>query len=192
MEKLIEKLLDKYYRKTGQVGLWGSGLYTKDFLEWVVNYAQEELKPVSPICDERLSSAVYEFYSAQCKRFAEKEAEGYFGWDDENNVTSHNLARDLSIDATSVFPGKKYNKLIDIANRAMILWYRNKDQEQAKKETVEADNSTSNNSASDAIVPYCGECQSKMVCSIRYLANDPNLIVELKRCTYYTKEQKRT
>lgn len=37
MEKKIEFLLDKYYKMTGDVGLWNTGLFTQKFIEWLIN-----------------------------------------------------------------------------------------------------------------------------------------------------------
>lgn len=32
----VELLLDKFYCETGNVGLWKTDLYTKDFVKWLV------------------------------------------------------------------------------------------------------------------------------------------------------------
>lgn len=35
--KSLDQLLDEYYKETGKVGLFTTGAYTKDFVEWIIS-----------------------------------------------------------------------------------------------------------------------------------------------------------
>jgi len=64
----------------------------------------------------KLNNAVNQFVAEMKKRLAEKEKEGYQGWDDDTQL--HLLQRA----GTKL----KQGKYIDVANLVMMLWYRSK------------------------------------------------------------------
>ena len=68
----------------------------------------------------KLSNAVGAFSDEMRLRFAAKEQEGKSGWDSKSQIANEHIIAQMKFDIddpTGV-------KLIDIANRAMILWYR--------------------------------------------------------------------
>ena len=75
---------------------------------------------MSILKDTKLSSAVSAFAEEMRLRFAAKEQEGKHGWDSKSQIANEHIIAQMKFDVddpTGV-------KLIDIANRAMILWYR--------------------------------------------------------------------
>lgn len=87
--------------------------------------------------DEKLRLTTLKFKDEMLERLAEKENHGYTGWDNRDEISDHHLAAQLNHDAdeilyqikSGVLPVEK-KRLIDIANRAMMLWYRSKEEKQ--------------------------------------------------------------
>lgn len=77
---------------------------------------------MSILKDTKLSNAVSNFAEEMRLRFAAKEQEGFSGWDSRENVDDTDLLEKIEEDLAS----PTGVRLIDIANRAMILWYREK------------------------------------------------------------------
>jgi len=83
---------------------------------------------------EKLGSAVDGFAAVMKARLERKALQGYTGWDDPEQVTNLSLATMLLSDSLTFsheltknggeVPG---DLLVDIANRAMFLWLRQKD-----------------------------------------------------------------
>ena len=69
-----------------------------------------------------LKTAVDEFAREMIARAYEKAENGYRGWDDDAVYSTHTLLNELTDDAYKLQNGKL--KEIDIAIRAMFLWYR--------------------------------------------------------------------
>lgn len=61
----IESLLDKFYRQTGNVGLWNTNLYTKQFIKWLIIHTS-----ISE--EEKLNSADMKWYSIKEKKLPDK------------------------------------------------------------------------------------------------------------------------
>ena len=76
------------------------------------------------IKETKLLLAAEDFFSQMKERLEEKEAANYKGWDQDYPLSD--LFRDLQNDLTTVGYGAPDTKklYIDIANRAMMLWYR--------------------------------------------------------------------
>jgi hypothetical protein len=88
--------------------------------------------------DKKLCKAVENFAAAMLDRLAEKEAQGYDGWDNENIVPVDELVEALIEDAKDIrvlsrrqrqswqpYTYEVIKKLaIDIANRSMMIVYR--------------------------------------------------------------------
>lgn len=77
------------------------------------------------IKEEKLKQASAAFQQACNGRLAEKEVKGYTGWDGEHS--SEDLLEQLICDAHDLqcLPSEiDHERLIDISNRAMMLWYR--------------------------------------------------------------------
>lgn len=80
---------------------------------------------------EKLNAAVDAFAGAMKERFQQKVKEGYTGWD--GDYPTQNILEEIKRDAeflhedhcweTRFKPGKLS---VDIANRCMMLWYREK------------------------------------------------------------------
>lgn len=68
-----------------------------------------------------LSEAVDKFSLAMKRRLLEKLRAGYGGWNDPEKVPDFNLIVKMGDDIHSEHPE---TKSVDIANRAMMLWYR--------------------------------------------------------------------
>ena len=81
---------------------------------------------MSIIKQKKLSTAVAKFTSAMRTRLAQKEKEGYTGWDDNKQIHHKTLADAMMDDVKKLGRGNELNQklCIDIANRAMMLWHR--------------------------------------------------------------------
>jgi len=74
------------------------------------------------IKEKKLSETLKEFVGEMERRLAEKEGDGYEGWDNQDCFTP--LLSCLIKDAGEVLDIPNSQKeCIDIANRAMMLWY---------------------------------------------------------------------
>jgi len=74
---------------------------------------------------DKRDAAVDDFAKAMKARLDEKAAQGYTGWDE--HYPAGKLAHEIYNDAARILPetgGWNDKKGIDIANRAMMLWYR--------------------------------------------------------------------
>ena len=76
----------------------------------------------------RIHAAVDDFASAMKTRLTQKVEEGYCGWDDPDGCPSQPLRQGMLQDAVIVHGTHNDDKTVDIANRAMMLWYRANDQ----------------------------------------------------------------
>jgi hypothetical protein len=84
--------------------------------------------------DKKLCKAVEDFAAQMLDRLADKEEQGYKGWDGEahNSITDFGLACEIVDDADALQyrirekGGVLKMATIDIANRAMMLWYRDR------------------------------------------------------------------
>jgi len=76
---------------------------------------------VQPVVIEKLSSAVDEFAVRMKARLIQKAKQGYTGWDNPEEVMDFSLVSCMSDDINGRNP---VSKAVDIANRAMMLWYR--------------------------------------------------------------------
>jgi len=70
---------------------------------------------------KKLFSAVDRFAGLMKQRLLEKARAGYTGWDNSEMVTNFHLISRMSDDINSDSPELK---AVDIATRAMMLWYR--------------------------------------------------------------------
>ena len=70
----------------------------------------------------RIHAAVDDFASAMKTRLTQKLEAGYTGWDGE--YPSSTLRRELVGDALELWDTADDWNAVDIANRAMMLWYR--------------------------------------------------------------------
>jgi len=76
------------------------------------------------IKEKKLSKTLQKFVGEMTQRLAEKESDGYEGWDNEDMFTP--LLSCLIKDAGEVLDNANSQvECIDIANRAMMLWYLN-------------------------------------------------------------------
>jgi hypothetical protein len=84
----------------------------------------EKIDPEEVKYDEKndICRAVKEFSAAMLDRMLEKYYEGFRGWDNKEN--EEKICSDMAGDVLSITEGMK---LVDIANRAMMLWKFNKD-----------------------------------------------------------------
>jgi hypothetical protein len=86
------------------------------------------------IQEEKLKQASEEFHQACDSRLAEKEALAYTGWDDNKNY--EDILNQLLIDVidAGLIPSDKdpSKKLLDISNRAMMLWKMTKKKNEPK------------------------------------------------------------
>lgn len=73
---------------------------------------------------EKRNAAVDKFADAIKARLDEQAARGYAGWDGNTVRSSHYIADQLFADARNCVVTKKYGKAVDIAARAMMLWFR--------------------------------------------------------------------
>lgn len=83
---------------------------------------------------KRLHEAVDWFASAMKTRLTQKLEAGYKGWD-KDRPTSFRLAADIEDDADWILRdhgGHWEKESVDIANRAMMIWWREK-QNQGKR-----------------------------------------------------------
>jgi len=69
-----------------------------------------------------LYEAVDKFAEAMKYRLLEKLLQGYSGWNDPEKITDGSLSSAISKDALN----DPVTKSVDIANRAMMLWWRKK------------------------------------------------------------------
>ena len=76
------------------------------------------------IKDAKLSNALNDFSVEMRIRLAAKEQEGKLGWDDSANIDDTDIIEKMQVKLDSPV---RVN-LIDLANYAMILWYREKNQ----------------------------------------------------------------
>lgn len=67
---------------------------------------------------EEIIQAMTEFSEKMLTRMLEKYEAGHKGWKDSEKISSRKLRNQIHTDLS------KGRKEIDIANRAMILWYR--------------------------------------------------------------------
>ncbi len=74
-----------------------------------------------------LCDAVDEFAKEMKARLLEKLLVGYSGWNDPKKVSSDNLRTDIVDDALDMELNDDSEKTVDIANRCMMLWYRDKE-----------------------------------------------------------------
>jgi hypothetical protein len=85
--------------------------------------------------DKKLCKAVEDFAAQMLDRLAEKEAKGYTGWDDKRDEAEPRdweLLESMEHDIKCFYgDGQKQSyaeasrkNAIDIANRAMMLWFR--------------------------------------------------------------------
>lgn len=80
---------------------------------------------------EKLSLAVDGFAAVMKARLENKALHGYTGWDDPEQVSNSSLATALLSDSLDVSNGITKgggvipdDLLVDVANRAMFLWFR--------------------------------------------------------------------
>ena len=76
---------------------------------------------------EKLNQAVDEFAAAMKARLAEKEKEGYTGWDGEHSESD--LCDQIMTDADDILSGtadEDTTVAVDIANPAMMIFWRRK------------------------------------------------------------------
>lgn len=100
------------------------------------------LEPTTEL--ERLAVARLAFTEAMMARLADKYTEGYTGWDDPSEVSDDQLAQAIRNDIEGVGfalqfahvpPGlsqEKLTQLVDIAARAMMLWWRHRGADHAE------------------------------------------------------------
>ena len=79
---------------------------------------------VIAIKQAKLSNALTAFVDEMRLRLAAKEQEGKLGWDDSANIDDTDIIEKMQVKLDSPV---RVN-LIDLANYAMILWYREKNQ----------------------------------------------------------------
>jgi len=76
----------------------------------------------------RLHKALSAFFHAQWERLMEKAAEGFSGWDDPDDVPDGALLKRLRAKAEIALrpgeEGRALAHLVDIANFALFLWWR--------------------------------------------------------------------
>lgn len=65
-----------------------------------------------------LEEVVDQFADAMKAKLAEKQGQGYTGWDDPKSISEHYLYSLLNANL-------REGDLIDVANLAMIIWHRN-------------------------------------------------------------------
>lgn len=92
----------------------------------------------------KLRDAVFAFSKRMEKRLEQKADAGYTGWDNENSYSTRVCLNDLVADAealehtlSSQLGGEEYHRrkmklAVDIANRAMFVWFRANEQVQAE------------------------------------------------------------
>jgi len=98
--------------------------YSWTVTHWKENILDAKEAPLE-IKEAKLKQASSDFQQACNDRLARKEAEGYTGWDGEH--PSQDLVEQIITDAKIVLyaPNKCNAKsLLDIGNRAMMLWHR--------------------------------------------------------------------
>jgi hypothetical protein len=80
------------------------------------------------IRSKKLNIAVNEFVKALKQRLAQKERQGYIGWNDDTIITTSKLEHQIEDDVfllKNTNDGKLYEKAcLDIAARSMMLWNR--------------------------------------------------------------------
>lgn len=78
------------------------------------------------IQEKKLENAVDDFMSKMKLRLAEKEQEGYWGWDGVNieGMIMDNLTSHILMDAEELSKKPSRKACIDIANRCMMVYYQ--------------------------------------------------------------------
>ena len=77
---------------------------------------------------KRLNKAVDDFANEMKKRLAQKEAEGYRGWDKEEVISTTDLLISAHADVVGLGQRKyeQFTTPVDVANRMMMVHYRAK------------------------------------------------------------------
>lgn len=83
------------------------------------------------INEPKLDESVNSFFNNMRTRLHEKEEEGYTGWDDEEILPAEEMLEELIEDAKDIRVMLRHHSkneikkaAVDIANRAMMIWYR--------------------------------------------------------------------
>ncbi len=74
--------------------------------------------------EEKLCKAMDDFAAEMKKRLIAKARQGYMGWDVPSQIFSRDLRLELVNDAAAMYANENDAKAVDVANRAMMLWYR--------------------------------------------------------------------
>lgn len=84
-------------------------------------------KQAPKLKSKRLNKAVDDFANEMKKRLAQKEAEGYRGWNDEDVISTNELLSSARKDVIGM-EGRyeQFTTPVDVANRMMMVHYRAK------------------------------------------------------------------